>query len=166
MPSDPAPLCPVPPLLQPPTQPWNRTEAHHTQWRMPSSHSNPSSLLSLLPPAQNFCHYRFLKGALHERSGILAVDSVSGDGHQVATTGHGITQESQVPVIDVGTIEGDDVVQLPLQGLPHGFYAQHLAWGLQGCGWGVKGGEGSRPSNCSPPAATTTQIHRGTVRSQ
>lgn len=59
----------------------------------------------------------------------MAVDSVSRDGHQVATTGHGVTQESQMPVIDVGAVEGDDVVQLPLQGLPHGFDAQHLEGG-------------------------------------
>lgn len=93
----------------------------------PSSHGTPSFPSLFFHPGQKFCHYRFFKGAFHERSSILAVDSMSRDGHQVAATGHGITQESQVPVIDVGTIKGDDMIQLPLQGLPHGFYAQHLA---------------------------------------
>lgn len=78
--------------------------------------------------SSELCSYRFLKGAFHERAGVLAVDPVSGDGHQVATAGHGIAQERQVSVVDVGAVKGDDVVQLPLQGLPHSFNAQDLAW--------------------------------------
>lgn len=50
--------------------------------------------------------------------------------HIKATTGHGITQESQVPVIDVGAVEGDDVVQPRLQGLPYSLNAQHLAYAV------------------------------------
>lgn len=92
-------------------------------WCTPSSYSAPRPL-SIYPLLHR---YRFLKGAFHERPGILAVDPMSGDGHQVASTGHGVTQQSQVAVIDVGTVKGDDVVQLPLQSLPHGFNAQHLA---------------------------------------
>lgn len=45
-------------------------------------------------------------------------------------------------VVDVGTVEGDDVIELSLQGLPHGLDAQHLARG--------EGGE-SRPSGCELP---------------
>lgn len=114
---------------------------------------------SFLSPSTLFrsCHYRFLKGAFHERSCILAVDSMSRDGHQVAATSHGITQESQVPVIDVGTVKRDDMVKLPLQGLPHSFNTQHLAWSL-------KMKRQDRVALLQAP--TATQTHRRTVRSQ
>lgn len=43
-----------------------------TQPRRPSSHSQPSS-----PPTPALLSYRFLKGALHERSSVLAVNSMA-----------------------------------------------------------------------------------------
>lgn len=70
--------------------------------------------------------HRLLEGALHEGTGVLAVDAVTRDGHQVAAAGHGVAKQSQVAVVDVGAVEGDDVVQLPLQGLSHGLDAQNL----------------------------------------
>lgn len=56
----------------------------------------------------------------------MAVDAVTGDGHQVTSAGHGVTEQSQVAVVDVGTVEGDDVVQLPLQSLSHSLNSQDL----------------------------------------
>lgn len=51
---------------------------------------------------------------------------MTGDGHQVTSAGHGVTEQSQVAVVDVGTVEGDDVVQLPLQSLSHSLNSQDL----------------------------------------
>lgn len=73
------------------------------------------------------CYYRFLKGAFHEWSSVLAVDSMTSDGHQVATACHSVTQESQMPIIDIRTIKGDDMVKFSLQGLPYSLNAQYLS---------------------------------------
>lgn len=70
--------------------------------------------------------YRLLKGALHEWSRVLTIDAVSCDGHQVAAACHGVAKQRQVAVVDVGTVKGDDVVQLPLQSLSHRLNSQHL----------------------------------------
>lgn len=70
--------------------------------------------------------YRLFKRALHERPGVLSVDAVTGDGHQVPPAGHGVTQEGKVAVVHVGTVEGDDVVQLPLQSLADRLDTEHL----------------------------------------
>lgn len=70
--------------------------------------------------------YRLLKGALHERPCVLTIDAVSRDGHQVAAACHGVAEQRQVAVVDVGAVKGDDVVQLPLQSLSHRLNSQHL----------------------------------------
>lgn len=75
--------------------------------------------------------YRFLKGTLHERSRVLTVNAVTRDGHQMTAGGHGVTKQRQMAVVDVGTVKGDDVVQLPLQSLPHRLNSQDL--GRKGC---------------------------------
>lgn len=70
--------------------------------------------------------HRLLEGTLHERSCVLAVDAVTSDGHQVTAARHGVAEQSQVAVVDVGAVEGDDVVQLPLQCLSNRLNSQHL----------------------------------------
>lgn len=70
--------------------------------------------------------YRLLKGTLHERPCVLTVDAVTSDCHQVTAAGHGVAKQSQVAVVDVGTIKGDDVVQLPLQSFTDRFDTQNL----------------------------------------
>lgn len=70
--------------------------------------------------------YRLLKGALHEWTRVLSVDAVTGDGHQVTPAGHRVAKQGQMAVVDIGTVEGDHMVQLPLQSLPHSLNTQHL----------------------------------------
>lgn len=70
--------------------------------------------------------HRLLKGTLHQWSRVLTVDAVTGDSHQVATTRHCVAKQSQVTVVNIGAVEGDDVVQLPLQSLSHCLNPQHL----------------------------------------
>lgn len=72
------------------------------------------------------CSYRLFKRALHERAGVLSVDAVTGDGHQVTSAGHGVAQERKVAIVHIGTIKGDDVVQLSLQSLAHCLNTEHL----------------------------------------
>lgn len=83
-------------------------------------------LLLKIDQSNRLSSHRLLKGALHERSRVLTVDAVTCDGHQVASARHGVTEQGQVAVVDVGTVEGDDVVQLPLQSLAHSLNSQHL----------------------------------------
>lgn len=64
-----------------------------------------------------------------------------------------------MPVIDIGTIKGDDVVELPLQSLPHSLNAQHLSWKL-------RGKNQVHISSVPLPVPTTTQIYRKGVRNQ
>lgn len=71
--------------------------------------------------------HRLLKGTLHERSCVLTVDTVTRDGHQVSAARHGVAEQSQVTVVDIGTVERDDVVQLPLQGFSHCLDSQNLS---------------------------------------
>lgn len=63
--------------------------------------------------------HSFLKGALHQWSYVLPIDTMSSDSHQVTTATHDVTQQSQVPIVDVGTIKRDDVIELLLHCLPH-----------------------------------------------
>lgn len=73
--------------------------------------------------------HRLLKGTLHQWPCVLTVDAVTRDGHQVTAAGHCVTEQSQVTVVDVGTVKGYDVVQLPLQSLSYSFNAQDLCQG-------------------------------------
>jgi hypothetical protein len=70
--------------------------------------------------------HRFLKGAPHEGTHVLPVDAVAGDGHQVALGRHDVAEQRQVTVVDIGAVEGDDVVHLPLHRLAHCLNAQYL----------------------------------------
>lgn len=56
----------------------------------------------------------------------MTVDAVTRDGHQVTAASHSVTKQSQVAVVDVGAIKGDDVVQLSLQSFSDSFDTQNL----------------------------------------
>ena len=43
--------------------------------------------------------HRLLEGAPHEGPGVLPVDAVPGDGHQVTLGRHHVTQHGQVAVV-------------------------------------------------------------------
>lgn len=78
-----------------------------------------------------FCVLRFLayslfKGALHERAGVLSVDPVTSDGHQVPSAGHGVTQQGKMAIVHIGTVKRNDVVQLPLESLSHRLNTKYL----------------------------------------
>lgn len=70
--------------------------------------------------------HRLLKGTLHERASVLTVDAMTCDSHQVAAARHGVAKQSQVTVVDVRAVKGDDMVQLPLQSLSHRLDSQDL----------------------------------------
>ena len=48
---------------------------------------------------------RFFKGTSHERARILSIDTVARNGHQVTFGRHDVTQQGQMSIIDVQTIE-------------------------------------------------------------
>ena len=49
--------------------------------------------------------YRFLKRAPHEGANLLSIDTVPCDGHQMTSTRHDVTKQSQVTVIDIRAIK-------------------------------------------------------------
>lgn len=49
--------------------------------------------------------YRFLKRASHEGTNLLSIDTVPCDGHQMTSTRHDVTKQSQVTVIDIRAIK-------------------------------------------------------------
>jgi len=51
--------------------------------------------------------HSLLEGASHEGSGVLPIDPVPRDGHQVTLGRHHVTQHRQVPVVHVNTVEGE-----------------------------------------------------------
>jgi hypothetical protein len=52
------------------------------------------------------------EGTTHQRTGIVAVDSVTSDGHQKTTLGHDVDQQSHVTMINIRTIERQHHSQL------------------------------------------------------
>ena len=78
------------------------------------------------PRLRKCLHYRFFERTSHEGPNLLPVHPMSSDGHQVASGRHDITQQGQVTVVDVGTVKGDDVVQLFLNGLSNCFNSKNL----------------------------------------
>ena len=49
--------------------------------------------------------YCFLKRAPHEGANLLSIDTVPCDGHQMTSTRHDVTKQSQVTVIDIRAIK-------------------------------------------------------------
>ena len=54
----------------------------------------------------------------HECPGVLPVDTVPSDGHEMTLGRHDVTQHGQVTVVHVDTVEGEDSVHLLLHRLP------------------------------------------------
>lgn len=107
--------------------PWDDASISTSTWRTncKDQREKPFGTIWEVFPVSLLSH-RLLKGALHERSRVLTIDAVSCDGHQVAAARHSVAKQRQVAVVDVGAVKGDDVVQLPLQGLSHRLNSQHL----------------------------------------
>ena len=70
--------------------------------------------------------YRFLKRAPHEGANLLSIDTVPCDGHQMTSTRHDVTKQSQVTVIDIRAIKWDDMIHLTLYCLSHCLYPKNL----------------------------------------
>ena len=49
--------------------------------------------------------YRFLKRAPHEGANLLSIDTMPCDGHQMTSTRHNVTKQSQVTVINIRAIK-------------------------------------------------------------
>ena len=70
--------------------------------------------------------YGLLEGASHETADLLSIDAVTRDRHEVALGGHDVAEKRQVAIVDIGAVEGDDVVHLFLDGLAAGLDAERL----------------------------------------
>lgn len=67
----------------------------------------------------------FLERASHESAGVLSVDSVTCDGHQVTLRRHDVAQQSQVTIVDVQAVELQHRIHLLLDGLSNRLNSQH-----------------------------------------
>jgi len=70
--------------------------------------------------------YSLLKRAPCQCAGFLSVDAMSRDCHQMTLGCHDVTQQCQMPVVHIGSIERDHMVHLTLDCFPHSFNAQTL----------------------------------------
>lgn len=68
---------------------------------------------------------RFLKGAASQSSCFLPVNSVSCDGHQVTLCCHGVTQQRQMSVVDIGAVKGNDMVHFLFYRLSYSLYPKY-----------------------------------------
>ena len=78
-----------------------------------------------------WCTHRLLKGALGQSAGLVAVESLSGDGGQVTFTGHDLTQQQQMASIHVASVKRDHVQQFLFDGLAGSLDSQGL-WKKRG----------------------------------
>ena len=69
---------------------------------------------------------RFFEGTTEERSGLNAIDTVAIDGHEMTMHGHDIDEAGQMPVVDVRTIETNDVAKLAEDRSSHSFNTKDL----------------------------------------
>lgn len=51
---------------------------------------------------------------------------MTGNGHEMPSASHCVAQQGQMAVVDVRTVERDDMVQLSLQSLTHCFNTKDL----------------------------------------
>mgnify|MGYP007092089247 CR=1 FL=1 len=63
--------------------------------------------------------------ASHEGTGVLSIDSMTSDSHQVTFCRHHIAKQSQMPIVYVETIELQHSVHFFLYRLSDGFNTQH-----------------------------------------
>lgn len=68
----------------------------------------------------------FFEGTSHKGTGILSVDTVTCDGHQVTLRCHDVTKQGQMTIVYVKTVELQHVVHFLLHGLSHSFDSEHL----------------------------------------
>lgn len=109
------------------------------QVETPGTHAGQLTHDDVLRHAAHRIHFRvtrrvhqhvngLLERASHERSGVLSVDSMTRDGHQVSLGCHHVAQQSQVPVVDVQAVELQHRVHFLLHGLSNGFNSQHAEY--------------------------------------
>ena len=56
----------------------------------------------------------------------MPIDTVPGDGHQVTFGGHDVTQQGQMPIVDIKTVKVQHEKDFFLHSSPHSFDAQNL----------------------------------------
>ena len=61
-----------------------------------------------------------------QRAILRAVDTMASDCHEVTAPGHGVTQDGQVAVVDIGAVKLNHTSQLFQQRVPGSLYAQHI----------------------------------------
>ena len=66
------------------------------------------------------------KRALLQGTILCPIDAMPCDGHEVTASGHGVTKDGQMSVVDIGTIKLNDTSQLLEEGIPSCLYAQHI----------------------------------------
>lgn len=64
--------------------------------------------------------------ASHQGAGLHSIDTVTSDGHQVASVGHHVGQRGQVTIVDVRTIERNHVTNFREQSSSRGFDSQTI----------------------------------------
>ena len=62
----------------------------------------------------------------HEGATVLSIDTVPSDGHQVTFGGHDVTQQGQMPIVDIKTVKIQHEKDFFLHSSPHSFDAQNL----------------------------------------
>ena len=62
----------------------------------------------------------------HKGTTVLPIDTVAGDGHQVTFGGHDVTQQGQMPIVDIKTVKVQHEKDFFLHSSPHSFNAQNL----------------------------------------
>jgi len=70
--------------------------------------------------------HRLLKGAAHERAGVIAVDPMAGDGHEEAAVRHDVGEDGQVAVVHVRAVKLNHTTHLAEKLVAGRLHAQHL----------------------------------------
>jgi len=70
--------------------------------------------------------HSFFEGTPHEGATVLSVDTVPSNGHQVTFSGHNVTKQGQMPIVDIKTIEIEHKKDLFFHAFPHSFDTKHL----------------------------------------
>lgn len=70
--------------------------------------------------------HSFFEGTSHKSTGVLSVDTVTCDGHQVTLCSHDVTKQGQMTIVYVKTVELQNVVHFLLDRFSHSFDTQHL----------------------------------------
>lgn len=70
--------------------------------------------------------HRFFEGTSHQGTGVLSVDTVTCDGHQVTLCSHDVTKQGKMTIVYIQTVELQNVVHFLLDGFSHSLDSKHL----------------------------------------